>query len=540
METSIWLLISVVVLAILILVGAVRAPNAPGRKAFTLSILLALWWTACVLGRHSVTDLEWKIWACKLAWFGIMGTPLYWSLSFLTYARGRDVEKRWHLLAIGGICVLFGLLALTNDLHHWMYIRLLDERTMLFEHGWLYGAAMALAYSSMAIALVWGMTLTIRSRGIHRWQLWALLCSAVFPLVGNVSYTAYGVTLFNDDPTPFFFAATGTFMLGAQIFGQLFVLPPIGRDAMFAILPDPVIVLDAQNRVLELNPAAQSLPGMPQQPIGKNLAEQPALALVLDASLNLDGRRREVEVGEDRVFELSCHSLTPWGRDGGRMIVMRDVTARKSAEERLSALSRDLEIRLAENMRLQDMLREEVSRDHLTGLYNRRHAHDILPGLFRDDLDVGLLALAIVDIDHFKLFNDRYGHETGDRVLKLFGDMLRNALGDEGYAFRWGGEEFLIVIENASRAQMLAKAAAWQRQLADTNIAGVTDLVLTFSGGLFITHPSECGLDDAIKAADTALYTAKAAGRNRMVVFGDYVAPTQPFTPLLQKASQAS
>lgn len=537
METSIWLLISVIALAILILIGTARAPNAPGRKAFTLSILLALWWTACVLARHSVDDLEFKIWACKMAWFGIMGTPLYWSLSFLTYARGRDVEKTWQLAALGIVVALFGILALTNDLHHWMYIRLLDEKTMLFEHGWLYGAAMLFAYSFMAVALVWGIMLTIYARGIHRWQLWALLASAIVPLVGNVSHTAYGVTIFNDDPTPFFFAVTGTFMLGAQLFGQLFVLPPIGRDAMFAILPDPVIVLDAENRVLELNPAAASLPGMPTQAVGKSLAEEPQLALVLNASLNKDGERHEVEVGSDRVFELSCHSLTPWGRDGGRMIVMRDVTARKSAEDRLSALSRDLEARLAENIQLQDMLREEVSRDHLTGLYNRRHAHSILPDLFRQKDKAEPLAVAIVDIDHFKLFNDRYGHETGDLVLKLFGEMLRNALGDDGYAFRWGGEEFLIVIAGAGRADMLERASAWQNHLTKIAIPGVTDLALSFSGGLFVTPPSDCNPEEAIKAADTALYAAKAAGRNRMLVFDDLMTPEQPFPAICAVAA---
>ncbi|WP_137135371.1 diguanylate cyclase [Rhizobium sp. FKY42] len=528
METSIWLLISVLVMAVLIILGAIRAPDAPGRKAFTLSILFALSWTAAVLARHSSSDLEFKIWACKFAWFGIIGTPLYWSLSFLTYARGRGAEKRWQLASIGLISAAFGILALTNDWHNWMYIRLIDERTMLFEHGWLYQAAMLFAYSAMAIAFVLGLTLTIRARGIHRWQLWALLASAFFPLVGNVSYTAYGFTIFNDDPTPFIFAATGAFMLGAQLFGQLFVLPPIGRDAIFEVLPDPVIVLDAEDRILELNPAAATLPGMPRQAIGSSLATQPEFAPILQAPASSDGERSEIKLGDQGIFEVSAHSLTPWGRRGGRMIVMRDISLRKAAEERMAALSRDLEMRLHENVELQNLLREEASRDHLTGLYNRRHAQDILPALLQGASARDRVAVTVVDIDHFKLFNDRYGHQTGDTVLKLFAKMLTEELGDNGQAFRWGGEEFLVILPDCDRNEALVHAARWQQRLCATYIPGVNDLALTFSGGLFVARGDQVSLEEAVKAADTALYAAKAAGRNRMVTFGEYAGLQQP------------
>lgn len=522
METSIWLLISVLVMAILIAVGAIRAPDAPGRKAFTLSILFALSWTAAVLVRHSVTDLDIKIWACKAAWFGIMGTPLYWALSFLTYARGRSVEKRWQLGGIAVIAFVFGILALTNDWHNWLYIRLIDEETMLFEHGWLYRAAMVFAYSAMAIAFLLGLTLTIRARGIHRWQLWALLVSGFLPLIGNVSHTGYGFTLFNDDPTPFIFAATGAFMLGAQLFGQLFILPPIGRDAIFEVLPDPVIILDAESRILELNPAASALPGMSRQAIGASLASQPEFRPILLAPASAEGERSELTFGEHGIFEISAHSLTPWGRRGGRMIVMRDISLRKAAEERMAALSRDLEARLHENMQLQEQLKEEASRDHLTGLYNRRHAQEILPGLFQGPSALERVAVAVVDIDHFKLFNDRYGHQTGDTVLKLFAATLIKDLGAANRVFRWGGEEFLVILPDCDRHSALHHAGNWQESLATLAVPGVTDLTLTFSGGLFLAQKNEVSMEEAVRAADTALYAAKAAGRNRMVTFGEY------------------
>jgi diguanylate cyclase (GGDEF)-like protein len=561
LSVSIGLLVAVIVMGVLIMIGTVRAPNAPGRKAFALSILMALWWTGCALYRHSSDDLAAHILASKLAWFGIMGTPLYWSLSFLSYARGRHSEKGWHLVAIGAISAFFGMMALTNDWHHALYIELLDEKTMTFRHGWLYAVAKTLAYSVMAIACCSGIVLTLRSRGIHQWQLWALLLSALLPLAANISYTAYGFMIFDDDPTPFIFAGTGAFMLCAQLFGRLFVLPPIGRDAIFAVLPDPVIVLDEAGRILELNPAADSLPGIPLQPIGKFLQEPAEIAAFVRTMTEGDGERHELTLGQNGcTYEVSCHSLQPWGRIGGRMIVMRDISLRKADQTRLADLSRDLELKLSDNLHLQALLREEAIRDHLTGLYNRRHAQEVLPPLMQhrgaaardssplsatsgEEQPEAVLAIAIVDIDHFKSFNDRYGHQTGDDVLKLFAAMLQDSLDPSDSLFRWGGEEFLVVMPRTSRKKVEERCAAWKARLADTRLfdarladtrladtrladtrlAGNDSPTLTFSAGIFLSTEGATTIDEAVRAADVALYRAKADGRDCCRIHGDDV-----------------
>jgi diguanylate cyclase (GGDEF)-like protein len=533
-ETSIWLLGTVIVLAISILFAAIRAPSAPGRRAFTLSILLALWWTICVLYRHSVTDYQLRLLSCQLAWFGIMGTPLYWSLSFMTYARGREVEKTWQLGVIGAISAIAGLLAITNEWHQGLYVRLIDETTMLFEHGWVYHTALIFAYSTMALACLSGIAVAIRSRGIHRWQLWALLASAILPWLGNMAYTGYGFTLFNDDPTPFIFAATGALMLGAQLFGQLFVLAPIGRDAMFSVLPDPVIVLDEQGRILELNPAAAHLPGVPAQPIGKRLADAPELQEFLQGGFSGNGLRHELTLSASGcTYELSCHSLAPWGRNGGRMIVMRDISLRKADALRLAALSRDLEARLEENVRLQTLLRDEASRDHLTGLHNRRHAQTVLPVLFQGERAPLPISVMIVDIDHFKIFNDRFGHQTGDLVLQAFAGILKSGMAGEENVFRWGGEEFLVVLPGTDHHAAARRAAAWREQLENTRPLDVSDVNLTFSAGLFVADQLPLSLEDAVRAADKALYVAKAGGRDRLVIFEDkdMAGPRAPSAP---------
>jgi diguanylate cyclase (GGDEF)-like protein len=523
LATSIWLLLIIIVLTILIIAHILRAPEAPGRKALAFSSLSAVWWTACVLLRHSIEDYQLRLLLCQLAWFGIMGAPLFWSLSLITYANGLRLEKRWQLWLAGGIAMLFGLAALTNDWHHGIYIALIDEQRMSFTHGWLFFVGIAITYSTMALACLVGALRSIHAKGIHRRQIWILLASATTPWIGNIAFTSFGFRLFDDDPTPFIFVATGCFILTTQLFFELFVLSPIGRDAIFAVLPDPVIVLDQQGRILELNPAAQLLPGIPERPIGKTLENPQELAQLLSNDWPSDEDRVELYLdGNGKAYELSCQSLAPWGRAGARMMTLRDITLRKADEMRLAALSKSLHDRLEENLNLQTRLKEEASRDHLTGLHNRRHAHDILPPLLEGNANTTNTALFLIDIDHFKLFNDRYGHKLGDEVLILFARLLQSDLRKGEYAFRWGGEEFLVVLPMTNSANALQRCAHWQNLLSIERPPGVTDLQLTFSAGLYICGPNIISLRQAVDEADTALYHAKLSGRNQTVVSGEY------------------
>lgn len=523
MGISSWLLLMIIVLATVIISYTLRAPKAPGREAFVLSCVCALWWAACVLLRHSSSDYQLKLLSCELAWFGIMGAPLFWSLSLITYANGRDLEKRWQLLLAGGVSFGFGMLAVTNPWHHWLYIDLVNEESMTFTHGWVFYAGMTITYAMMVAACGLGAFRSIHAKGIHRTQIWILLVAATLPWFGNIAHIFFGFRLFNDDPTPFIFAATGCFMLATQLFYELFILPPIGRDAIFAVLPDPVIVLDQEGRILELNPAAALLPGIPKRPIGKTLESPQELAQLLTTGWPSDDDRIEIYLSaNEKTYELSCQSLAPWGRAGARMMTLRDITLRKADELRLAALSKNLQDRLEENLILQIRLKEEASCDHLTGLYNRRHAHDILPRLLDGGLNTGETALFLIDIDHFKLFNDRYGHQSGDDVLKLFAVLLQTDLRPGEHAFRWGGEEFLVVLPSTNRAQALERSANWHRRFAQQRPAGITDLQLSFSAGLHICGSEGISLREAVKAADQALYHAKISGRNQTALSGTF------------------
>lgn len=170
--------------------------------------------------------------------------------------------------------------------------------------------------------------------------------------------------------------------------------------------------------------------------------------------------------------------------------------------------------------RLQQDLDQQASRDPLTGALNRR-AFDLLA--YREQaraLRSGQpLAVIMMDLDHFKRINDQLGHAGGDSVLRLFVEIVSRTLRAQDLFCRFGGEEFVALLPGASLRQALEVAERVRLNYAEaarTAFEGAlgSDLALTVSLGISELRDGET-MDDAVRRADTALYQAKAAGRNR-------------------------
>jgi two-component system cell cycle response regulator len=174
---------------------------------------------------------------------------------------------------------------------------------------------------------------------------------------------------------------------------------------------------------------------------------------------------------------------------------------------------------------LQDELRQRnadldlVSRtDALTGLWNRRHLADQLPGAGSLAQRHGVpLSAVMVDIDHFKRINDADGHSAGDRVLQEVAARLRTSVRAEDLLARWGGEEFLVVLPLAGAKGAASLAERIRETIAGQPIAdGHRTVEITVSVG-FATLLEGEGMEAMVARADAALYEAKRAGRNRVM-----------------------
>ena len=168
------------------------------------------------------------------------------------------------------------------------------------------------------------------------------------------------------------------------------------------------------------------------------------------------------------------------------------------------------------NLRLRDTLREQALRDVLTGLPNRRLFDETLPRELARCLRADQpLTLAVVDVDHFKRFNDTYGHEAGDRVLRSVARVLGKSIRASDMACRYGGDEFMCLLPAMSAQDAAARfELALHRMAEESGDTGLQGETITFTVGL-ATAPG-CGNDVAAltRAADAALYAAKEKGRN--------------------------
>ena len=161
-----------------------------------------------------------------------------------------------------------------------------------------------------------------------------------------------------------------------------------------------------------------------------------------------------------------------------------------------------------------------ATRDELTGLFNRRHMLEVLTQHQKRLIRSGhhRFCLALLDIDHFKRINDTHGHGVGDEVLREFSATVQRALRDTDVIARWGGEEFLLLInDTAPELASICVDRARELLAAEPLLPHMPDLKVTFSAGLTGYFDIE-DLSTCIDRADQALYRAKANGRNRTVI----------------------
>jgi diguanylate cyclase (GGDEF)-like protein len=190
-------------------------------------------------------------------------------------------------------------------------------------------------------------------------------------------------------------------------------------------------------------------------------------------------------------------------------------------------------VRLAlANMRLRGALAEQALRDALTGLFNRRYLDETLPReVARARRDGRPLAVAMVDLDHFKSINDRHGHDGGDLVLRAVADCLRDHTRAGDIVCRYGGEELTLVLPDTPADSAVGKLDELRAEIGRLRVstAGASVEGITVSAGVAVLRAG----DDAnalLAAADAALYRAKREGRNRVVRAG---APAEASADLL-------
>jgi PAS domain S-box-containing protein len=324
-----------------------RRRSAPGALTFALLMAAAAEWAlAYALSLVSVIR-ELQVFWVKVRYIGIVIVPGAWLVFALFQAGyGKLVTRRNQiLLAIEPLLIL--VLIWTNDWHKLYWVEVMQKQVgplTVIEAipGVFYWVHVAYSYLLMASGSLLFIRMVVRSSHLYRRQSAAVLLGAVAPLIGDVLST-FGLLypLSCIDLTPFFFSLTGLAMAWAFFRFRLLDIVPVARDAVVESMSDGVLVLDAENRIVDINPVAEGIISRTAsevigQPAEQVLSRWPDL---VERYRSVPETHTEIAVGEGvarAYFDLRISPLRDWRRRlTGRLIVLRDITDRKLMEEAL-------------------------------------------------------------------------------------------------------------------------------------------------------------------------------------------------------------
>jgi diguanylate cyclase (GGDEF)-like protein len=227
----------------------------------------------------------------------------------------------------------------------------------------------------------------------------------------------------------------------------------------------------------------------------------------------------QLSIGTDDRH-LICNVIPLHGVSGevlGGIATNQDITERRRAEQCIQVFARDLELQKVALEEANERLATLAVTDGLTGLWNHRRFREELETAFARSRRMSEpLSAVLLDVDHFKLYNDAFGHPAGDVVLQRVAAIMRNACRAHEAVARYGGEEFAIILPGAAEDE--AFAAAERIRVAITE-AIWPERAITASLGVATVTPNDKMPDDVLQKADAALYASKQSGRNKVTHF---------------------
>jgi diguanylate cyclase (GGDEF)-like protein len=171
------------------------------------------------------------------------------------------------------------------------------------------------------------------------------------------------------------------------------------------------------------------------------------------------------------------------------------------------------------NLKLKESLKNQSICDPLTGLFNRRYMEESLEREFsRANRNKSSVAILMMDLDHFKRFNDTFGHQAGDTLLRALGDLLKRSTRGQDIACRYGGEEFVLVLTDSNLAGAVQRAEILRQQVKQLSVEYAGQLLGAVSVSVGVAFFPDHGttMSDVLRASDQALYCAKREGRDRV------------------------
>ncbi|MBA4383189.1 MAG: hypothetical protein C0410_00485 [Anaerolinea sp.] len=516
------LIIGTIISIIVIMVGWPRRKLMGGFFFIAFCFSVTEWLITAFIESVVVNQASKILWS-QILYIGFVQTIPYLMLFVLTYVRQRNLPLGM-VVSVMIIPALTLVVAWTNSLHGWLWSGFsqgsIENNVLIYHHGFWFWLHTSYLYLILVVGVIYLIRAIILATPPIRRQLIILFVGFMFPAISGTLYAIGWKPLEGLDITPTGLAFTGAFLAWALIKFQLLDLLPVARTTLVEQLQDGVIVLDMNGRIADINRATQKLLGWaPKEVIGKSIDQTfPDLPKVIFSTTH--PIRREIPLPDSPgiVLEFQSSSLfNPRKNEVGKLLVLRDVTSRNRAEADLQNTNQQLKEQLTKNKLLHKKLEQMALHDSLTGLYNR-HIDEILQKEFsRAQREKKPISLAMIDIDHFKKINDKFGHQYGDLLLKSFSQYILSTIRKEDLAARFGGDEIMLVFPGMNQENAVKKAEEIRKNFSRLAVvANQQEVSTTITVGVATYPQSGKTVDEVIRTADYALYAAKEEGRNRV------------------------
>lgn len=482
--------------------------SATGSFALICLLLALAWWDITYAFFWADTPAPYSFFWLDLTYIGVVTAPVVlFVFSLQITSRAKWLQSP--LFALVYLEPILVLLALFTDSYHGLFFagQRAENNAFIRGGGPVFWFNVAFSYSLILLATILLARTFLRSSGVYRRQIGMILFGLGVTWLNSMIFVVGITPLPGADNTPFSFTVTALAFAYSLFRYRLLDIVPIARDVLIENMSDGVIVLDAHNRLVDINPAARRvLAPLKTLEIGSTLDDVFSdLPEIAKKFYDINDTHVEIPVGDPphSYYDLR---ISPLHNEGGsfigRLVVWRDMTLLKKAQVEL---------------------KEQVIRDPLTGVFNRRYLTEMLEREFaRAERSGFSISLAMIDIDHFKTVNDTYGHDAGDEILEGLAKILQGQTRGGDIVSRYGGEEFLVVLPGVTAEIAFHIAEKWRTSfLALMMPFDMPEIRASLSCGIAEYPIHGTAPADVISNADKAMYRAKQAGRNCVMIWDE-------------------
>ncbi|HHW32460.1 MAG TPA: diguanylate cyclase [Clostridiaceae bacterium] len=481
------------------------------RKAFSVLVLCISVYLFGYLMIINNNNLHEMIFWNQIQYFGLPFISVLWLLVALLYTKTIYSLEILMTLLLFTVPIMTFFIRLTNPWHHLFYKRLeirwfLEYKSLYMERGlWYY---VNISYTILCLLLtviIYYIGYLKNKAGYTKPHFFVFLFASLLPFIGIM------MILFTYDEWTIDYSAlimpVSLLIISYGIYKYDFLeIRTLARETIFENNFAGMLVLGPGKRIVDYNKAAEKFfkainISLNKYPIEHILNREPKLLEIFESENSRDFSL--VIDGEERFFEIDAVPLGDSHDGNTRMLKsIRDVTEERKIQEKLKFLA---------------------TIDSLSGLYNRAEFMNLAKREFaRTKKNNEELSLMIMDLDNFKIINDTFGHATGDEIIREIGRIIKASFRKTDIAGRIGGEEFAVVLKNASIEEAKKIAEKFRETVAGRKVFyGGQEISFTVSIGVAAIRDKTGDIndiEDILKKADDALYKAKAKGRNCVAV----------------------